>query len=59
MNKEFTEKDYKAFMRTVDRYIKRAEIVINDLPKFKEISKLSFENWVKFQKGEYKIESYE
>ena len=53
MNKEFTEKDYKEYMRTVDRYIKNAEIMVNDLPKFREASKLSFENWVKWQKGEF------
>ena len=55
MNKEFTEKDYEAYMKTIDEYIKKAEIAINDLPKFKEVwSKLSFEDWVKWQKGEYK-----
>ena len=29
MNKEFTEKEYEAYMRTIDEYIKKAEIVIN------------------------------
>jgi hypothetical protein len=53
-DKEFTEKDYEVYMRTVDRYIKNAEIAINELPKLKEVSKLSFEDWVKWQKGEYK-----
>ena len=55
MNKEFTEKAYKAYMKTVNEYIKKAEIAINDLPKFKEVSKLSFEDWIKWQSGEHKI----
>ena len=59
MNKEFTEKAYKAYMKTVNEYIKKAEIVINDLPKFKEVSKLSFEDWVKWQSGEHKIKENE
>jgi len=54
MNKEFTVKEYEAYMRAINELIKEAEIAINDLPKFKEVSKLSFEDWVKWQKGEYK-----
>lgn len=54
MDKKYTEKEYNAYMKTVTEYIKKAEMVINDLPKFKEMSKLSFEDWVKWQKGELK-----
>jgi predicted acetyltransferase len=59
MSKEFTEKDYKAFMRMINEYIKKAEMVINELPRFKEASKLSYEDWVKWQSGEYKIKKDE
>jgi hypothetical protein len=54
--KELTEKDYEEYMKSVDRYIKKAEIIINDLPSFRIISELSFEDWVKFQNGDLKIE---
>lgn len=50
--KELTKKDYDNYMREVDNYIRKAEYVINDLPKFKEIRQLSFEDWIKFQKGD-------
>lgn len=53
--KELTKKDYDNYMKVVDDYIKKAEIIINDLPKFKGIRKLSFEDWVKFQNGELKL----
>ena len=56
MKKEFTKKDYDSYMRTVERYIKKAEMIINDLPAFKAISELPFEDWVKFQNGDLKIE---
>ena len=59
MSKEFTEKDYKAFMKMINEYIKKAEIAINELPKFKEVSKLSYEDWVKWQSGEHKIKEDE
>lgn len=63
MDKKYTEKEYNAYMKTINDYIKNAEKVINELPKFKkkwkEVSKLSFEDWVKWQKGEYKINQNE
>jgi hypothetical protein len=55
MSKEFTEKAYKAYMKTINENIKNIEIAINYLPKCKEVSKLSFEDWVKWQSGEHKI----
>jgi hypothetical protein len=37
MNKEFTEKEYEAYMKTIDEYIKKAEIAINELPKYRKL----------------------
>ena len=54
MKKELTKKDYNNYMKVVDDYIKKAETVINDLWKFKEVRQLSYEDWVKFQNGELK-----
>jgi hypothetical protein len=42
-------------MKIIDEYIKKTENAINDLSKFKEVRKLSFEDWVKFQNSELKI----
>jgi hypothetical protein len=50
--KELTEKEYNNYMETIDRYIRKSETIINDLPKFKDIRQLSFEEWIKFQNGE-------
>lgn len=52
MDKNYTEKEYDDYMKNISEYIKKAEIVINDLPKFIEVSKLSFEEWVKWRNGE-------
>ncbi len=57
MNKEFTKTEYYNYMKVVDGYIKDAEWMINYLPKYKKIRQLSFEDWVKFQNGELKIEN--
>ena len=57
MSKEFTKMEYYDYMKVVDGYIKDAEWKINYLPKYKEIRQLSFEDWVKFQNGELKIEN--
>lgn len=51
MKKEFTKQEYDNYMKVVDDYIKRAETVINDLWKFKEVRQLSYKDWIKFQSG--------
>ncbi len=53
--KEPTKKEYDSYMKNIDLYIKKAEIAIAELPTFNAVSKLSYEDWVLFQKGELKI----
>lgn len=53
--KQYTKKDYDSYMKVVNRKIKETEGLLKTLDKTKKISKLSFEDWVKFQNGELKI----
>lgn len=53
--KKLTEGDYQLYMRNVSNWIKNTEDRIQRLEDFKKMSKLSFEDWVKFQNGELKI----
>lgn len=55
MKKTLTKKEYDNFMRVVDGYIKKAERMIDNLPKCKKVRQLSFEDWAKWQNGELKI----
>jgi hypothetical protein len=51
MKKELTITDYDKYMNRIDDYIKKAETIVDDIPKFKAIRQLSFEDWIKFQNG--------
>ena len=53
--KTYTKEDYDSYMRMVSRNIKETEARMERLEKSKKISQLSFEDWVKYQKGELKI----
>jgi len=55
INKELTEEEYSEFIESMNEYVKKSELVINELPIFKQMSKLSFDDWVKFKNGELKI----
>ncbi len=53
--KQLTKNDYEKYMKIVNRSIKETEGRMKNLDKTKKISQLSFEDWVKFQNGELKI----
>jgi hypothetical protein len=55
MKKELTKKDYDNYMKVVNHNIKETELRIETFDKTKKVSQLSFEDWIKFQKGELKI----
>ena len=52
MNKELTKKDYDNYMKVVNQNIKETERRLETFDKTKNVSQLSFEDWVKFQNGE-------
>lgn len=56
MTKELTEKEYDDFMIKVDSYISSVEEAFADLPKFKKMRQVSYEDWVKFQNGQLKLQ---
>jgi hypothetical protein len=58
MKKELTKKDYDNYMKVVNQNIKETECRLAILDKTIKVSKLSFEDWVKFMRGQSKIESY-
>lgn len=55
MKLNYTTNDYDKYMNVVNSAIINTESAITKLEKFKKMSKLSFEDWVKFQKGELKL----
>ena len=55
MKKELNEKDYNNYMKVVSENIKETERRLETLEKSKRISQLSFDDWVRFQRGELKI----
>ena len=56
INKEFEKKYYVEYMKIVKKRIKLIENDIELLPKTKWVSKLSYEDWISFDKGELKYE---
>lgn len=52
--KQLSKKDYDRYMKRIDEYIKNAERMINELPKFRELRNLSLEKWLILQKAELK-----
>ena len=54
MKKELTKKDYDNYMIVVNQNIKETERRLERFDKTKRVSRLSYEDWVKFQNGELK-----
>jgi len=52
--KNLTKNDYRKYMKVVNKFIKETERNMETLEAAKIMSKLSFEDWVLFQKGELK-----
>jgi len=53
--KKLSRDDYTKYMSMVNANIKETERRIDNLEINQKVSKLSFEEWVKFQNGELKI----
>lgn len=49
MSKEYTEKKYKEYMFLVDKLIENTKIMMDRLPQYEKVSKLSYVEWVKLQ----------
>ena len=56
MSRELTEMSYKRYITTIKRVIIETERKVESLNKNKWVSKLPYEDWVKFQNGELKYE---
>ncbi len=55
MKKTFTQKEYEDYMILVSCSISEIEAKYKHLEKYKKISKLTFDEWVKWQNGDLKI----
>ena len=55
MEQELNEKEYHDYMGKIKEYLKKTEFLICERDKFKTVSNLSFEDWVKWRKGELKL----
>ena len=55
MRRELSKKDYDNYMKVVNQNIKETESRLSRLDRDKNISQLSFEDWVKFQNGGLKL----
>ena len=55
MKKELNKKDYNRYMKVIKDNIKETERRLSMVEEMKKVSKLSFEDWVEFQKGKIKI----
>jgi hypothetical protein len=56
MNREYTEQDYKNYMRVVEDKIWKTEVMLQEYEKRKKVIKLSFEQWVKWQNNELSLD---
>ena len=54
--KTLTLTDYNAYMRVVQYYLDETESMLKEYEKRRKVRSLSFEDWIKFQNGELKIE---
>jgi len=52
MNREYTEQDYKNYMRVINHKIWETEELLEKYLERMKISRLTFEQWVQWQKGE-------
>ena len=52
MLKEYGHKQYQAYMFLVNKVIADTKRMIDKLPQYEKVSKLSYEEWIEFQKRE-------
>ena len=55
MNREYTEQDYKDYMRVVEIVIWETEEKLKRYEKNKKILSLTFEQWVQWQDGKISL----
>jgi hypothetical protein len=56
MNREYTEQDYKNYMRVVETVIWETEEKLKRYEKNKKILSLTFEQWVQWQDGKISLD---
>ena len=56
MNREYTEQDYKNYMRVVETVIWETEEKLKSLEKNKKVFSLTFEQWVQWQDGKLSLD---
>jgi hypothetical protein len=55
MNREYTEQDYKDYMRVVETVIWETEEKLKRYEKNKKVFSLTFEQWVQWQDGKISL----
>lgn len=55
MNREYTEQDYKNYMKVVEHVIWETEEKLKSYEKNKKIFSLTFEQWVQWQDGKISL----
>jgi hypothetical protein len=55
MNREYTEQDYKNYMRVVETVIWETEEKLKRYEKNKKVFSLTFEQWVQWQDGKLSL----
>ena len=55
MNREYTEQDYKNYMRVVETVIWETEERLKRYEKNKKVFSLTFEQWVQWQDGKLSL----
>jgi hypothetical protein len=56
MNREYTEQDYKNYMRVVETVIWETEERLKRYEKNKKVFSLTFEQWVQWQNNELSLD---
>jgi hypothetical protein len=57
MNREYTEQDYKNYMRVVETVIWDTEEKLKRYEKNKKVFSLTFEQWVQWQDGKISLDN--
>ena len=55
MNREYTEQDYKNYMKVVEHVIWETEEKLKSYEKNKKVFSLTFEQWVQWQDGKISL----
>lgn len=55
--RDLTKKDYEKYISTVKQHIEETKRRMMDYERAIKVSQLSYEDWVKFQRGELKIKT--